>query len=385
MSRTQPQKDIQPTHISKLSEHAEETHISPKNRKQNKKQNKKNPIFIVLVGIVLILVLFIYQTYINLQSQVGTDSTAEAGIPAHTKITVVLDWFENTNHIGLFVADALGYFSEENLQFTYTLSSTLAPLQLVAGDQADFGFSYQEELTFARAATSPLPVVAIATVLQHNTSAFATITNADYSFSTPADFAGKRYGGFGSYDLEHATLDGLMSPYGVSVETVEILNVGTTDFFQGITADLYDFSWIFLGWTGVEADMNDVSLSYIELRTINNVFDYYTPVIVTNQDTLEKTPDIVRAFLRSVSRGYRYAHQYPKDATKILAAAVPSLDSEFLALSQDYLVDYYMDENGAWGHMKSIVFSRYTQWLKDKNLLSQQYTDDGAFTNDYLP
>ena len=36
------------------------------------------------------------------------------------KVTFVLDWTPNTNHTGLYVAEALGYFEEEGLKIELT-------------------------------------------------------------------------------------------------------------------------------------------------------------------------------------------------------------------------------------------------------------------------
>ncbi|MDZ7837529.1 MAG: ABC transporter substrate-binding protein [Actinomycetota bacterium] len=52
---------------------------------------------------------------------------------------------------------------------------------------------------------------AIAAVIQHNTSGFAS---PEYkNIETPADFEGKLYGGWGS-PMEEAMLKGLMEKYG---------------------------------------------------------------------------------------------------------------------------------------------------------------------------
>lgn len=89
-----------------------------------------------------------------------------------TKVTVVLDWFPNTNHTGLYVAQNLGYYEEEGLDVEIIQPSEGGASQLIAAGQGDFGISCQEEVTVAR--SQNIPVVAIAAVIQHNTSGFAS-------------------------------------------------------------------------------------------------------------------------------------------------------------------------------------------------------------------
>ena len=123
------------------------------------------------------------------------------------KLTVVLDWVPNTNHTGLYVAQELGYFEEEGLEVEIIQPSEGGSADLIAAGQGEFGISYQEQVTYARTAANPLPIKAIAAIIQHNTSGFAS--PVDRNIVSPKDFEGKKYGGWGS-PMEVATLKGLM-------------------------------------------------------------------------------------------------------------------------------------------------------------------------------
>src|SRR3990170_1288263 len=91
--------------------------------------------------------------------------------PAATPVTLMLDWVPNTNHTGLFVAQHEGYFVDEGLQVEIVQPGEVYAEQAVAGGAADFGVSFQEQVTLARA--DDVPLVSIAAILQHNTSGFA--------------------------------------------------------------------------------------------------------------------------------------------------------------------------------------------------------------------
>jgi len=58
---------------------------------------------------------------------------------------------------------------------------------MVATNTAQFGISYQEGVTFARASGAPL--VSLAAVIQHNTSGFGS--PKDKQIVSPKDFEGK--------------------------------------------------------------------------------------------------------------------------------------------------------------------------------------------------
>ena len=90
------------------------------------------------------------------------------------KVTVILDWTPNTNHTGLYVAKEKGYYKDLGLDVEIIQPSEGSSLQLLAAGKGDFAISYQEDLTYARTSDNPLPVKAIAAVIQHNTSGFAS-------------------------------------------------------------------------------------------------------------------------------------------------------------------------------------------------------------------
>ena len=125
----------------------------------------------------------------------GDDSISSSDSKApREKITILLDWVPNTNHTGLFVAKDLGYYDEEGLEVEIIQPGDGGTAQLIGAGTGEFGISYQEDVTAARA--QDIPVVAIAAIIQHNTSGFASLKTSN--ITTPADFVGKTYGCWGS-------------------------------------------------------------------------------------------------------------------------------------------------------------------------------------------
>ena len=102
----------------------------------------------------------------------GTDTgTSENGLD---EVVLLLDWVPNTNHTGLYVAVEKGYYEEEGLSVEIKQPSEGGSADLIAAGKGDFGISHQEQMTYARTAENPLPVKAIAAIIQHNTSGFAS-------------------------------------------------------------------------------------------------------------------------------------------------------------------------------------------------------------------
>lgn len=307
-----------------------------------------------------------------------SDSPAESGTAE--SVTLLLDWTPNTNHIGAYVAVAQGFFAEEGLQVTIEQPGQSGADALVAAGRAQFAFSYQEGVTFARSSEQPLPIVAVAAVIPGNSSGFAALASS--SIENPGDLVGKRYGGWGS-PVETATLDALLAPYGASSADVELVQLGAADFLSSLERDI-DFAWIFEGWDGVYADLQGVELSYLPLADYDEALDYYTPVIVTSESLIAQDPDLVERFLRALEKGYRYAVENPDQAAEALLAAAPELDRDLVLASSRYVAERFLNQQGQWGTMEASVWEAYGQWLRGQDLLPGYFDAEGAFTNDFL-
>jgi ABC-type nitrate/sulfonate/bicarbonate transport system substrate-binding protein len=296
-------------------------------------------------------------------------------------VTFMLDWIPNTNHTGIFVAEANGYFEEAGLAVEIIQPGEVYPEAAVASGVADFGISFQEMVTLARA--DDVPIVSIAAVLQHNTSGFASA--ADLNVSSPADFEGLRYGSFGT-PFEDPTLEVLMKCAGGDFSQLEIVNTGWADPLALIAEGQIDMAWIFYGWQGFQAQQQGVDLNVVMMEGyFDCIPDYYTPVVIANEDTIANKPEVVKAFMEALSRGYDFAIQNPGEAAELLLAAVPELDAELVKASQDWLSKYYQADAPRWGEQKESVWQDYTDWMIEHGILSATISAADAFTNEFLP
>lgn len=303
---------------------------------------------------------------------------SEKGAPATDQITVLLDWNPNTNYSGLFVAKDKGYYLEEGLDVKIEeAGGNVVPL--VAAEKAQFGISYQEQVTFARL-NENIPIVSIAAIVQHNSSGFASLK--EKGIETATDFEGKTYGSWGT-EVEEATIKALMDKAGADFNKVKIVTVGETDLFAVIDK-LADFAWIYYGWDGIEAELKGVELNFIPLRELDPVFDYYTPVIISNESLINEQPELVKRFIRATVKGYQLAIKNPTEAAEILLENAPELDRDLVMASQDWLKDKYQDDAAQWGLQKKEAWENYSRWLLEHGLVDKMLDVENAFTNKFI-
>lgn len=297
------------------------------------------------------------------------------------EITVLLDWVPNTNHTGLYVAIEKGFYKQEGLEVNIIQPSEGGPAGLIAAGQGEFGISYQEQVTFARTSKEPLPVVAIAAVLQHNTSGFASPVKK--GITRPRDFEGKKYGGWGS-PVEEAMIKALMEIDNADFTNTEMVTIGAIDFFAAVQ-EYVDYTWIYYGWDGVAAELKNFPINFILLQDYAPQLDFYTPVIITRERLLKQDPELIRKFLRATEKGYQYSIENPETAANDLLKHAPEINHEIAVASQKYLAGQYQADAPYWGVMERERWENYAQWLYEQGLIEEMLDAEASFTNDFLP
>lgn len=329
--------------------------------------------------LLLLTVWFIYS--LTSAACTAQPSTTAPETDTLTPVTLMLDWVPNTNHTGIFIAAAQGLFEEAGLDVEIIQPGEVYAEQAVSAGAADFGVSFQEQITLARA--DGIPLVSIAAIIQHNTSGFAA--RGELGVDSPADWEGLTYGSFGS-PFEEPTLRVLMGCDGGDFEALNMVETGFADPLALLDEAQTDLAWIFFAWQGVQAQQQGIDLDIIMMADwFDCIPDYYTPVLIASEQTVQDRPELVRAFLEAVSRGYSFAIANPDEAAGILIEAVPELDPELVRASQSWLSPRYQSDAPRWGEQDLSTWLEYTEWMVANDILANPVDAQSAFTNEFLP
>jgi len=306
-------------------------------------------------------------------------SDAPAPSDGLKEVTLVLDYVPNTNHTGFYVAQEKGYFEAQGLKVNIIEPGENDSTTLCAVGKAEFAVSYQENVTYARTAAEPLPIRAIATIIQHNTSGF--ISAAEDNIRSPKDFEGKVYAGWQA-PSEEAVLQAVMTAAGADFSKLTMVGA-TGSGIESMGNDI-DIQWEFEGWAIINDRMNGHELNYLPVKDLDERLDYYTPVLITNEDMLRNDAATVQAFVTAVKQGYEFAIEDPQGAADILLKAIPDTDPEFLLESQKFLSSQYSMDSDTWGLMKDEVWDNYTDFMYEYGLISEAIPAAEQYTNEFI-
>jgi putative hydroxymethylpyrimidine transport system substrate-binding protein len=296
-------------------------------------------------------------------------------------LTLMLDWFPNADHVGIYQALAKGYFSQAGLDVHVEVPSNPAsPLQLLAAGKVDAAISYEPELLLAR--NQNLPLVSVAALVQEPLTSIVSLGRQH--IKTPAQLRGKRVGDAG-IPYQHAYLETILAHAGVPASSVKEINVGD-NLVPALLSGRVDAT---LG-----AYWNYEAIQLARMRKHPNVIrmnqvgvpDYDELVLVVRQGTLINHPDELRRLVQAIARGYESVRNDPASGVANLVHANPGLDPGFQTAAVRATLPAFFPSTASdpWGWQDQVQWNSYGQWMLSQHLISNPAAVADASTNEEL-
>ena len=296
------------------------------------------------------------------------------------KIKIVLDWVPNTNHTGLYVAKNLGYFKEAGLDVEIVQPPEGSTTALIGAGGAEFGISFQDTLAKSFAKENPVPVTAVAAILQHNTSGIISLK--EKGIDSPKKLEGKKYATWED-NIEQAILKKLVTDGKGDFSKVKLIPYTITDVVTGLKTDV-DAVWVYYAWDGIATEKAGLQTNFLKIRDYGEELDYYSPVIIANNDFLKKNPEIAKKVLKAIKKGYEYAMKNPEESAKILVKNSPELDINLVTASQKWISKEYQSDAKEWGIIDGNRWNRFYEWLYKNKAVEREIPKNFGYSNEYL-
>lgn len=302
-------------------------------------------------------------------------------ISAQSNIEFILDWVPNTNHTGLYVAQEKGYFEEAGVSVTIRRPPEGSTTELVGLGKAQFGISFQDSL--AHRFVADLPVTAVATIIEHNTS--GVITTKESKVTKPSELMGHRYGTWND-PTELAMLQYIVEKDNGDYSKVALIPNQEDNSLIGLANDMFDAAWIYYAWDGIMAEYQNISTDFFLFADFEEALDYYSPVIIANNDYLQNNAQEAHKVMQAIKKGYQYAMTNPEEAAEILLKNAPELadQKDFVIASQKWISENYASDAEKWGWIDETRWNAFYQWLVDHQLVEAKLLEGTYFTNDFI-
>jgi putative hydroxymethylpyrimidine transport system substrate-binding protein len=297
------------------------------------------------------------------------------------KFNIVLDYFPNADHAGLYAAQAAGDYTRAGLDVEIKPPpDPSAPLKLLQSGQVDLAISYEPELLLARDKGADL--VSVGALVQKPLTTLMSLKNV----KRPQDLAGKRVGTAG-LPYQTAYLQTILRNAGVDPASVKETNVGF-NLVPAMLSEKVDATLgSFWNYEGVDLQRRGRHPTILRMDKLG-VPTYDELILVARRKDLDEGfSSKLRRFLRATAQGHERLRTNPETGINALLQVDPGLERglQTAVVSATLPVFFPADHDKPFGWQEPAEWDAYGRWMYDNKLLKRQPDASSALTNEFLP
>jgi putative hydroxymethylpyrimidine transport system substrate-binding protein len=305
-----------------------------------------------------------------------------AAAGATQPLRLMLDYFPNADHAGIYAADAGGAYAKAGLDVDIKAPpDPSAPLKLLLAGRTDLAISYEPELLLARDKGAEL--VAVGALVQKPLTSLMAVGKA--GVRTPQDLRGKRVGTSG-IPYQSAYLKTILETAGVDPGSVRETNVGfnlVPAMLSGkVDATLGAF-WNYEG-TDLQRRGRDPVIQRMEKLGVPTYDELV--FVARRRDLDEEFGAKVRRFMQATARGHAALKADPSAALRGLLEADEGLDRglQEAVVEATLPVFFPADPERPFGYQDTAEWQRYADWMLEAGLIRRRQVAEQAVTNEFL-
>lgn len=280
-------------------------------------------------------------------------SPGPQGAMALEKLTLMLDWFPNVDHIPIYAALENGFFQDEGLEVEIlSPSETSDALKLAATGKVDLAVAYEPQVIIAHSSGIPLKVTG--RLVGHPLSTLLFLNGK--GIETPADLEGKRLG----YTVP-GMMDILLEAFARinGIENYQAVNVGFTIVPSLISEKVDAIMGPYKNYETVELEMAGYAPKFFALEKMG-IPDYDELVFVSGQDIFNKKHHTIQGFAKAIEKAILFTKANSEVALELYFKAVPdaprNLEKEAFKRTLDLYAESQVPDQTKWQTFADFAF-----------------------------
>ncbi|UCF62482.1 MAG: ABC transporter substrate-binding protein [Anaerolineaceae bacterium] len=305
-------------------------------------------------------------------------STPQVDEDESVHIRLLMGYRPDVQFAPLYVAAERGYYEDAGIDIEFSHMPETEALQLVGANEIQFAIVSGEQTPLARA--QGLPVVYVMAWWQDFPVGIAA--SRESGIETPVDLVGKRVGIPGLYGASYVGYRALLSTSGVSEMDVTLDAIGYNQV-EALYEGQEDAVVIYANNEPVQLEAQGFPVNVIR------VADYVhlaSNGLITNEETIQDRPDLVRRMVDATLSGLRDAIEDPDMAYEVAKLYVEGLEQADEAVMRGVLnasIEFWKAER--LGYSDPASWENMQRVLIEMGLLEGPIDLSQAFTNEYLP
>lgn len=245
------------------------------------------------------------------------------------KLSLMLDWFPNIDHLPLFVAQEKGIFDKYGLDISIlSPAETADPLKLAASGHVDLAIAYEPQAIMA--ASEGIPIKVVGRLIGHPLSTLLFIDDKD--IREPSDLEGKNIGYTVPGMMDFLT-DGFARKN--NVKNYKLINVGFSILPSLTTGKVDAVMGPYKNYEVVELEQHGYKAGYFELEKYG-IPDYDELVFISGEKNLQNREKAIATFCQALQEAIEETRRTPQESLDLYLKAVPEAEEklEFAALEK---------------------------------------------------
>ncbi len=240
-----------------------------------------------------------------------------------SRTTLLLNWYANPYHTPIFVAKALGYYDEKNIQLAILEPTDPSDVTEIVGlGKVDFGVKAMIHTVAARA--KGYDVTSIGTLLDEPPTGLIALKSS--GIKTFQDIAGKRIGYIGEFGKK--IIDDLAKLAKIPADSYETVRIGM-NVTDAICRNIIDAGIGFINFQCVELEYLRGEINFLRIDELADLgCCCFCSVQFIVPDEMLKQPELIKNFLHATQRGARFTTEKPDEAYELLCQMKPNLRTE---------------------------------------------------------
>jgi putative hydroxymethylpyrimidine transport system substrate-binding protein len=305
------------------------------------------------------------------------------GAPGKERITLMLDFFPNADHVGIYQALESGEFEKAGLDVDVQVpGDPSSPLKLLQAGKTDLAISYEPEVFLAR--DKGADIVSIGALVSEPLTSIIALGEGKARMRSPGDLEGHSIGTAG-IPYQSAYLKTILEEAGADPSRGKEVNVGFDLVPALLSKKVYATLGGFWNYEGIQLKRKKRDPAIIKVDDAG-VPTYDELVIVARTSEARDRAATLRRFLQALARAQQAVRDDPQAGVDALLKRNPDLEPGLQkeAVTQTLDAFFPSEEDKPWGWQNPRQWQAYAKWMQDNELITQP-ASAAALTNDLLP
>lgn len=305
-----------------------------------------------------------------------TEATDET--PA-TPLTLAMGYIPNVQFAPFYVALEKGFFAEEGIDLTLDYGMENDLIELVASNQLQFAIASGDQVLLGRAGGRPIQYVAN---WYRRFPVAVTAINSD--ISDPTSLEGKTVGLPGLYGANYIGWLAFAQATGIDQESVQLEAIGFNQI-PVLAEGQVDAAMVYAMNEPLQLTQEGYRVSTV---LVADYIDLVANGLITNDETAQNNPELVRGMVRAMLRGIEYTLQNPDEAFEITrmdkygtGITDETADTQKAVLTAS--LEFWRNETP--GLVPDSAWQTSESFMVEAGLLPTPAPLDEVYSNDFLP